>query len=108
MRIGPTIQFWTRESPRTFPFRKTRGSSSYRTFARGGYIIRMSPIAIGIEVVPTDIRSSIGTTPGTRIPERHAGAHGEEDPERQVAIEEGEAAGDAFARRGDEGGFGHV
>ena len=68
IRIGPTTQFWTRDSPRTFPLRKTRGSSSYRTFASGGYIIRMSPIAIGIEVVPTDIRSRAGTTLGTRNP----------------------------------------
>ena len=37
-----------------------------RTFASGGYIIRTSPTARGIEVVLTDIRSSVGTTPGTR------------------------------------------
>src|SRR6266545_2702808 len=30
--------------------------------------MRTSPTAIGIEVVPTDIRSSSGTTPGTRKP----------------------------------------
>ena len=57
-------------------------------------------------MVPTDIRSSVGTTPGTK-PDRHPRAHGEEDPERQVAIEEREAAGHAGARRRDEGGFGH-
>ena len=28
IRMGPTTQFWTRESPSTFPLRKTRGSSS--------------------------------------------------------------------------------
>jgi hypothetical protein len=41
-----------RESNSTFVFEKTLGSSSYFTFASGGYIIKMSPIAMGIEVDP--------------------------------------------------------
>jgi hypothetical protein len=70
MSTGPTTQFCTRESPRTLPLRKTRGSSSYRTFASGGYIMRMRPMAMGMDVVPTLIRSSAGTTPGTAQPTR--------------------------------------
>jgi hypothetical protein len=41
-----------RESERIFTFLKTSGSSSYLTFANGGYIIKINPIAIGIFVVP--------------------------------------------------------
>ena len=51
--MGPMTQFWTSERPRTFLFRKTSPSSSYLTLARGGYIMRMRPMAIGILVVPT-------------------------------------------------------
>ena len=46
-------QFCTRESPRTRQLRNTLPSSSYLTLASGGYIIRMSPMAMGMEVVPT-------------------------------------------------------
>ncbi len=53
MRIGPTIQFWTRDRPSTFVFRNTEPSFSYRTLASGGYIMRMRPMAMGKEVVPT-------------------------------------------------------
>jgi hypothetical protein len=52
--IGPMIQFWTSESAITFTLRKTLPISSYLTRARGGYIITMSPMAIGIDVVPQD------------------------------------------------------
>ena len=69
MRIGPTTQFCTRESPNTRLFRKTSGSSSYRTFVKGGYIITIKPTAIGIEVVPTLNRLRKGTTPGTSQPD---------------------------------------
>lgn len=37
---------------RIFVFRKTFGSSERLTFANGGYIIKIKPIAIGIFVVP--------------------------------------------------------
>jgi hypothetical protein len=48
---------------------KTRGSFSYCTFASGGYIIRMSPIAIGTDVVPTCVASVNALTPaGHRYP----------------------------------------
>ena len=43
---GPIIQFWTSEIPRIRVFLKIRGSSSYFTFASGGYIIRINPMAI--------------------------------------------------------------
>ena len=66
MRIGPTSQFCTSERTRTLPFLKTSGSSSYRTLASGGYIMRTRPMAMGMDVVPTLMRSSAGTTPGTR------------------------------------------
>jgi hypothetical protein len=36
----------------------------------GGYIITIKPTAIGIEVVPTEKRSSSGTTPGANHPMR--------------------------------------
>jgi hypothetical protein len=51
MRIGPIIQFCTSDRPRILKFLNTLPSSSYLTFARGGYIIRISPIAIGMLVV---------------------------------------------------------
>ena len=51
IRTGPIIQFCTRERPRILKFRKTPPNSSYFTFASGGYIIRIKPIAIGIFVV---------------------------------------------------------
>ena len=68
IRTGPTIQFWTSDRPSTFVFRNTVCSSSYRTFASGGYIIRMSPIAIGIEVVPTESPVMSAGTAGEKYP----------------------------------------
>jgi hypothetical protein len=41
-------------------------SSSYRTLARGGYIIRIRPTAMGTEVVPTVKDSVKSATPGQR------------------------------------------
>ena len=66
IRTGPTIQFWTSERPRTFVFWNTFPSSSYFTFASGGYIMRMSPTAIGIEVVPTERPVIIAGTDGAK------------------------------------------
>src|SRR5665648_405466 len=48
---GPIIQFCTSERPRILKFLNTPPNSSYLTFASGGYIIRIRPIAIGIFVV---------------------------------------------------------
>jgi hypothetical protein len=62
------IQFCTIESVSTRLLRKTLPSSSYLTFARGGYIIRMSPIAMGIEVVPTLMLLSAAVKPGADKP----------------------------------------
>ena len=53
MSTGPITQFWRRERPITFLSRNTSPISSYFTLAKGGYIMRMSPTAIGILVVPT-------------------------------------------------------
>jgi hypothetical protein len=68
IKIGPTTQFWTSDRPSTRLLRKTSGSSSYSTLVKGGYIITMSPIAMGIEVVPTLNRLRKGTTPGMSHP----------------------------------------
>src|ERR1035438_3294532 len=68
IRIGPTTQFWTSDKPSTRVSRKTSRSSSYRTLVKGGYIITMSPTAIGIEVVPILKRFRNGTIPGSRHP----------------------------------------
>ena len=81
-------QFCTSDSASTFVLRKTSPSSSYFTFASGGYIIRIRPTAIGIDVVPTwnvviephDARQEVAGA--------HADGHGQEDPQRQVAVEE--------------------
>jgi len=66
IRSGPIIQFWTSDRARTRVFLKTSGSSSYFTFASGGYIMRMSPTAIGIEVVPTERRVMPRAIPGIK------------------------------------------
>src|SRR5258708_10178702 len=52
MRTGPMTQFMTRERVRTLMFLKTWPSSSYLTLARGGYIMRVRPMAGGKLVVP--------------------------------------------------------
>ena len=68
IRIGPITQFCTSDRPSTRLLRKTSWSSSYRTRVNGGYIIRISPTAIGTEVVPMLKRFSSGTTPGASHP----------------------------------------
>ena len=68
MRTGPMSQFCTSERPSTFLLRKTSCSSSYRTLVKGGYIITISPTAMGMEVVPMLKRLRNGTTPGTSHP----------------------------------------
>ncbi len=57
IRTGPMIQFWTSDKPKIRVFLKTSPSSSYFTFAKGGYIMIISPMAMGIWVVPTDNES---------------------------------------------------
>jgi hypothetical protein len=49
---GPITQFWIRLNPRILKLWKTFPIFSYRTFAKGGYIIKIRPIAMGILVVP--------------------------------------------------------
>src|ERR1035437_5605452 len=57
-----------RDRPSTRLLRKTSCSFSYRTLVNGGYIMTMSPTAIGIEVVPMLKRFRNGTIPGNRHP----------------------------------------
>ena len=61
-------QFWMSDRPRILVFRKTSPSPSYFTLASGGYIIRIRPTAIGIDVVPTENPVKLFTTPGARLP----------------------------------------
>src|SRR3954470_3360757 len=72
MRKGPNNQFWNKDSKRTFQSLKTRHISSYFTFASGGYIMTINPIAIGIFVVPTETVSitslKLGATTAMMIP----------------------------------------
>ena len=68
IRRGPIIQLSRSEIPRIFVLQKTCGNSSYRTFANGGYIIKISPRAMGIEVVPTDSCVMVRTMPGATFP----------------------------------------
>ena len=63
---GPITQFWTSDNASTRVLRKTSPSSSYFTLASGGYIIRISPTAIGIDVVPTDSRVMPRATDGQK------------------------------------------
>jgi hypothetical protein len=51
--MGPITQFWISESAKTFTLRNTWGNCSYFTLASGGYIIRISPMAMGMLVVST-------------------------------------------------------
>src|SRR6185436_13988763 len=53
IRMGPTSQFWISDRVSTLRFLKTSPSSSYFTLAKGGYIIRIRPMAMGILDVPT-------------------------------------------------------
>ena len=62
------IQFCTRERSRIFQSLNTPPISSYRTFARGGYIMSMSPAAMGMFVVPTWKKSTTFLTPGKSQP----------------------------------------
>ena len=63
------IQFCTNDKVRIFRFLNTSGRSSYLTFARGGYIISINPMAIGIFVVPTWNLFQNSTIPGNTNPE---------------------------------------
>ena len=54
MSTGPTIQLRNKETLNTLVFLKTSRILSYFTFAKGGYIIRIRPMAKGILVVPDE------------------------------------------------------
>jgi hypothetical protein len=62
------IQFCVSDKPSNLRFLKTNGSFSYFTLARGGYIIRIRPMAIGILVVPELKESQNPEIPGTKYP----------------------------------------
>jgi hypothetical protein len=51
---GAMIQVMNKDIPINFKFLNIRGISSYLTFAIGGYIIKINPIAKGMLVVPLD------------------------------------------------------
>src|SRR5690606_5024893 len=54
IKIGPITQLRTRDKVRTLVSLKTSPKFSYFTFASGGYIIKINPIAKGILVVPLE------------------------------------------------------
>jgi hypothetical protein len=69
INTGPIIQFWIKDRPRILVLRNTCPNSSYFTFVKGGYIITINPIAIGILVVPEDILPQNFATDGNIHPE---------------------------------------
>jgi hypothetical protein len=54
IKMGPIIQLRNKDAPNTLVSLKTSPMFSYFTFAKGGYIIRISPIAKGMFVVPLE------------------------------------------------------
>jgi len=54
IKIGPMIQFSSKDNPNTLWFLNTLPNSSYLTLVRGGYIITIKPMAMGIDVVSID------------------------------------------------------
>src|SRR5699024_8521619 len=54
INIGPITQFKISETLITFVSLKTCPRFSYFTFAKGGYIIKIKPMARGILVVPCE------------------------------------------------------
>ena len=68
MRTGPIIQFWTMDALRAFPCFFIFESSSYFTPASGGYIIQISPMAIGRETCSMRTESRIPATCGYNVP----------------------------------------
>ena len=91
---GPISQFCTSDSPRIFLLWKTSGISSYFTLAKGGYIIRIRPTAMGMLVVPTWKRLMNCFHSGDEAAQAHSQRHGGKDPEGQPAVEKGELAPD--------------
>jgi len=68
MSNGPITQFWKSDNPRTLKLLKTSFSSSYLTFASGGYIITIRPMAMGMLVVPELMEFQKWTIPGKIYP----------------------------------------
>ena len=65
---------------------------SQRPGVNGGYIIRISPAEIGIEVVPTLKRFRNGTTPGASQPGATPKAMAAKIPPCQIAVEKRQPA----------------
>jgi hypothetical protein len=68
MTNGPTIQFCVSDKLSNLRFLNTKGIFSYFTFANGGYIIRIRPMAIGIFVVPVLNEFQKPEIPGAMYP----------------------------------------
>ena len=54
IKNGPIIQVMKKETNNNLRFVNTFGIFSKRTFAKGGYIITISPMAKGMLVVPLE------------------------------------------------------
>ena len=92
IRIGPMTQFCTSDSPSTFQSRNTSPSSSYFTLASGGYIIRIRPMAMGMLVVAHLEAVDERPDAGQEVSQPDADRHRQENPDGQIAIEEGQSA----------------
>ena len=68
IKIGPIIQFCTKDRRSTFQSLNTCPSFSYFTFASGGYIITIRPMASGTDVVPICMLESTSEKLGTTYP----------------------------------------
>jgi hypothetical protein len=68
MSIGPTIQFNKRDTPKILVFLNTPFRFSYLTLVKGGYIIRINPMAKGILVVPEEKESIKLAEEGIKYP----------------------------------------
>ena len=68
IKIGPMIQLRIKDNDMLVRSLKISGKASNYTFANGGYIIKMSPRAIGIFVEPMESVSIKSGRPGKRFP----------------------------------------
>lgn len=66
MSTGPITQFSSKDIERIRVFLKTFGNMAKLTFAKGGYIIRISPMARRILVLPLLKEFMRSGTPGKK------------------------------------------
>ena len=93
IRIGPTTQFCTSDRPRTLVIGEDLAAAPRNfTLASGGYIMRIRPSGDQqVGVSPTVSTALKRWNSGLeQVPEADAERHGEEDPDRQVAVEQGQ------------------